>query len=68
MTAKEHWESLSKNEKRFLKNYVCGWCEHGLDNNLCYDSNSLCSDEKIIERRKKCLKNYKPRKQKDEVL
>ena len=67
MTAKEHWDSLNKNQKRYLKRFVCGWCERCLSSNECIDIMSPCSDEKLIEKRNNCLKNYKPRKKKEDI-
>lgn len=62
MNEKEFLSSLSKGEKRYLKKFECAWCEHGLKNPGCSAISDSCTEEKRIERRKNCLKNYKPRR------
>lgn len=65
----EHLSTLSKLEKLFLSRRMCGFCEQLLNRNSCgsiYCDNE-CTDSDIINRRKRCLKTYKPRGLKREL-
>jgi len=65
MTDKEHLNSLTKGQKRFLRRFGCAWCDHPLSMTGCsVIYGEKCSDEKRIKRREDCLKNYKPRNKK----
>ena len=57
----EHLKSLTIGEKRYLRRFECMLCGHHLDRPGCSSVYGRCSDEVIINRRKSCLKNYKPR-------
>jgi len=62
MDEKEHLKSLSKNEKRFLSNFVCAWCGHRLDRVGCSAIYGPCDNQTRINRRTKALNGYRPRK------
>jgi rubrerythrin len=62
MTEKEHFNSLTKGQKRFLKKYICMLCDYPLDRLGCGVMCESCSEEKRITKRENCLKLYKPRK------
>ena len=57
----EHLKTLTKNEKRYLSKFECAWCDQPLNRVGCSAVYSHCSDQTRIDRRKKCLKKYKPR-------
>jgi hypothetical protein len=61
MTEKEFFSSLSKGEKRYLARFECAWCGHGLSYTGCSAIYESCTEETRIQKRKDCLKNYKPR-------
>lgn len=58
MTEKEHFESLTKGQKRFLSKYECMWCDHPLDRLGCSAIFQHCSENKRIERRIASLLNF----------
>jgi len=55
-------KTLTRGQKRYLSNYVCGWCNQTISRQSCGAIYEECSDAQRIARAKKCLKNYKPRK------
>ena len=61
MTPKEHSATLTKLEKLFLSRRECAWCNQRLDRNSCAAIEEPCEDSDIINRRKRCLKTYKPK-------
>lgn len=62
MTEREHFLSLPPLQRRFLKGYQCGWCDQRLDRGCGSMYGPPCSDEKIVDRRKRCIEqDYRPR-------
>ena len=65
MTETEQLTSLSRLEKRFLSRRICWLCEQQLDLPRCGsmygDTRQDCTKDIRVERRKECLKTYKPR-------
>lgn len=59
---KEQLAGLSKNERRYLSRRGCGGCMRPLHQLGCGDFWHACEEETRIERRKKCLAAYRPRK------
>lgn len=52
---------LTKNERRRLGRYACGWCDMPLDHEGCGALYERCSEETRRARRERCLSEYKPR-------
>ena len=59
---KKHWQNLSKGEKRYLGKFACAWCGLPFDRLECGALFERCSETQRIEKLKKCLEGYKPRK------
>lgn len=64
MSEKEQLASLSCNERRFLSRRRCALCEWPLHKPGCRAIFHGCDEESRIERRKRCLETYKPRRRK----
>ena len=62
MDEKEHFKTLSKGEKRYLSRFGCAWCDHPLHYLGCSAVYGPCDEQTKIDRRKRCLEGYKPRK------
>lgn len=62
-TAKEELQLsiLSKNARIYLSKRGCMACEKPLNQKGCGSFYEACSEQTRIERRKNCLKKYKPR-------
>ena len=53
---------MTKNESRYLRRFVCGWCDQPLDRDTCGSIyGPKCSEETRSKRRDDCLSEYKPR-------
>lgn len=53
---------MTRNERRFLSQHACNWCEQRLDRDECLARyGERCSPEAMAERRRRCLETYKPR-------
>jgi hypothetical protein len=52
---------LTKGEKRYLRRFVCYLCDQRLDRGWCGAVFGRCSDEIMEERRRNCLRSYRPR-------
>lgn len=63
MTENEQLKALTKNEKRYLSRRGCGLCEQFLDRPGCSSIYGGCTERERVDRRERCLKQYKPRKQ-----
>lgn len=59
---KAQLDSLSKNEKAYLSRRECALCNQKLNLRFCGDFYGQCSALIRIEKRIKCLKEYKPRR------
>lgn len=51
----------TRNEKRYLRRFACAWCDQSLARDDCSAIWERCTDEQREQRRRDCLKNYKPR-------
>jgi len=60
---KEQLATLDKHQKKYLSRRFCWGCEWPLDNAGCgaYGGMSACPESSRIERRERCLAEYKPR-------
>ena len=58
----EQLAKLDKYQKRYLSHRRCGLCEHPLDHKGCGSHYEACPEGVRIERRRNCLRGYKPRK------
>ena len=52
---------LDKYQRRYLKKFCCGLCDFSIDAAGCGSHWEACPEEVRINRRAKCLENYKPR-------
>ena len=58
---KEQLDKLDKYQKKYLSRMCCGLCDLQLNQIGCGSFYKPCSESLRIERRAKCLKEYKPR-------
>ena len=60
----EYLQALSKNQRRFLSRRECGLCAMPLNRPWCGahydDALQLCTEQKRIALRIRCLQDYKP--------
>jgi len=49
-------------ERRYLRRYLCGWCDHSLGKPGCSACFEPCSLETRERRRRDCLANRRPRR------
>lgn len=59
---REQLAGLTKNERRYLSRRGCGGCMRPLHPPGCGDFWIACKEEAQIERRRKCLAAYRPRR------
>jgi len=52
---------LSKNQLRYLSRRACALCDWPLDRAACGSAYEACPESIRIERRARCLEQYKPR-------
>lgn len=55
--------NLDKHQRRYLKNWICAYCEQNVSHVSCgvLLDDDPCTEEDRIARIKFCLGNYKPR-------
>lgn len=58
-------QSLTANQRRYLSKMDCAWCDMPLNQSSCGAIGEECSQDKRINKAKKCLEEYKPRIQLD---
>lgn len=65
-TAKEvaQLKDLDPLKKRYLSRRVCALCEHPADVPGCGNFYEACPEDVRVERRERCLNEYKPRPRK----
>jgi hypothetical protein len=64
MTDDDFLKSLTKNARRYLSHFACSWCEHQMSRTGCGGIYHRCDHSIRIERAKRCLLQYRPRKEK----
>ena len=58
---KEQLAALTPLQRRYLSRRLCWLCDYPLNRTGCPEGVDPCTEEVRIERRKCCLKEYKPR-------
>lgn len=60
---REQLAGLGRYQRRYLARRVCGLCELPLDRAGCGGIYEACPEDVRIERRRRCLDEYRPRPQ-----